>query len=99
MTTTNTNESANGNTMTRAQLYWDAQDPKNEGWWLRFYDASGTEQGTAIEASEDATTEELAAAVENESHWIGEGTIKIMRGEQPRGSITIRDGAVSWRAS
>lgn len=83
-----------------AQLYWDAQDPKNEGWWLRYRDERGVEQGTAIEAAEDATTEELAEAVEAETHWLpSNGKIKVFRGEQPRGSITLTDGKVSdWRA-
>lgn len=83
-----------------AQLYWDAQDPKNEGWWLRYRDAHGVEQGTTIEANENATTEELAVAVEAKSHWLpGNGKIKVFRGGQPRGSITLTDGKISdWRA-
>jgi hypothetical protein len=85
--------------MTAAQLYWDDQDPKNAGWWLRYTDATGTEQGTAIDATEDASVEELAAVVEAESHWIGLGTIKVLRGDQPRGTITVSDGAISWSAS
>ena len=83
-----------------AQLYWDDQDPKNKGWWLRYRDARGLEQGTAIEADEDATIKQLVAAIEAESHWLpGNGKIKMFRGEQPRGSITLTDGKVSdWRA-
>lgn len=82
--------------MSNAQLFWDTQNPSNIGWWLRFWDETGTEQGTSISGTENATTEELAAAVEAESHWIGEGTIKVIRGEQPSGTITVRDGSVEW---
>jgi hypothetical protein len=87
-------------TMHEAQLYWDDQDPQNAGWYLRYRDADGTEQGTAIEADQDATTEELAAAVESESHWLpSAGTIRVYRHEEPRGRITIEDGAVTgWRS-
>jgi hypothetical protein len=83
-----------------AQLYWDDQDPKNQGWWLRYRDERGEQQGTTIEADEDAATEELAAAVEAGVHRLpGNGKIKVFRGEEPRGSITLIDGKVSnWRA-
>ena len=60
--TNNTNTAAE--TFTAAKLFWDAQDPGNAGWWLRYTDAAGTEQGAAIDGTEDATTEELAAEVE-----------------------------------
>jgi len=86
--------------MHEAQLYWDDQDSKNEGWWLRFRDDRGTEQGTAIDGDEDASTQELANAIEKEAHWLpANGKIKVFRGEQPRGSITLKNGEVSdWRA-
>lgn len=87
-------------TIAAAQLYIDSQDPANVGWWLRYTDEQGTEQGTAIEADIDASVEDLASAVGDESHWISaDGAIKVYRSEQPCGEITLTDGVVSgWRA-
>jgi hypothetical protein len=92
----NTNTAAA--TITSAQLFWDAQDPNVSGWWLRYTDADGTEQGDAIDGAEDATTEELSAAVA--ASLSGEtGRVTVLRGEQPRGWIDVADGAVAgWRA-
>jgi len=86
--------------MHEAELYWDRQgDP--EGWWCRYRDDNGTEQGAAVEASEDASIEELAAAVDQVSHWLDHGMIKVIRGERDLGRITIRGGGEKpdWRAS
>lgn len=83
--------------MRHAQLYWDDQDPKNTGWWLRYYDENGTEQGCAIDAPQDAGMQALADAVDSESHLF-EGTIRVFRGAAQRGEITVGGGAVNWRA-
>jgi hypothetical protein len=83
-----------------AQLYWDAQDPKNTGWWLRYRDDRGEEQGVAVEEAADATTSELAVAVKAA---IGidsmmTGTVKVVRGNRT-GTIRIVNGEITdWRA-
>jgi len=80
-----------------AQLYWDDQDPNNTGWWLRYYDQHGNEQGAAIDAVEDAGMQELADAMESEGH-LCEGEVAVFRGDRRQGTITIEHGAVNWRA-
>lgn len=95
---TNTTNTATANTITFAQLFWDDQDPSNAGWWLRYTDADGTEQGAAIDGDEDASTEELAAAVAARIPSDA-GRVTVLRGEQPRGWIDVATGAVAgWRA-
>jgi len=37
----------------RFELYWDAQDPNNEGWWLRYIQPDGYEDGDAIDGGID----------------------------------------------
>ena len=94
--TNNTNTAAN--TITSAQLFWDDQNPSDAGWWLRYTDADGTEQGAAIDGDEDASTEELAAAVAARIPSDA-GRVTVLRGEQPRGWIDVAAGAViGWRA-
>lgn len=86
------------NTITSAQLFWDAQDQRTAGWWLRYTDASGTEQGDAIDGAEDATTEDLAAAVAARIPS-DTGRVTVLRGERPRGWIDVANGeVVGWRA-
>ena len=97
MTTNNTTITAE-TTITAAQLFWDAQDPSAAGWWLRYTDAAGTEQGDAIDGDEDAGTEELAARVAA-SLVDHTGRVVVIRGERPRGWIDVADGAVAnWSA-
>lgn len=94
--TNNTNTAAD--TIDNAQLFWDAQDERAAGWWLRYTDASGTEQGDAIDGDEDAGTEELAERV---AARLGDhtGRVVVIRGEQRRGWIDVADGVVvNWRA-
>ena len=81
--------------MNEAQLYYDG------GWGIRYYDAAGTEQFHPIEVSADASVEDLADAVRDESHWLADGTIKVCGGEgrPPKGTITIHGIEVQWRAS
>ena len=94
--TNNTNTAAE--TITAAQLFWDDQDPKAAGWWLRYTDAAGTEQGAAIDGTEDATTEELAAEVAASLSGMS-GRVVVLRGEQRRGWVDVADGAVAnWSA-
>ena len=87
--------------MTNAKLYWDAQDPKNTGWWLRYRDARGDEQGCEVSEHKDAAIHELAAAVEAA---IGvdatlTGTIEVFHGDMYRGFIAFVNGeAANWRA-
>jgi hypothetical protein len=83
-----------------AQLYWDAPHGADAGWWLRYRDDRGTEQGIEIDGAEDATTEELADAVEASAHWLPpNGEITIIRHGERRGAIRLTDGAVSgWEA-
>lgn len=38
---------------TRFELYWDDQDPNNEGWWLRYIQPDGYEDGYAIDGGID----------------------------------------------
>lgn len=81
-----------------AQLYWDDQDQAAAGWWLRYYDSTGTEQGIALEGDEDATTEELAAAAQA-ALPDRDGEIEVYRHEELRGRITLRgDESPDWRA-
>lgn len=83
--------------ISEAQLYWDAQDAKNAGWFLRYRDSRGTEQGLEIEAEQDATTAELAELVAAAD--VGDGEIIVFRGHERRGSIKVEDGKVlAWRA-
>lgn len=92
MTTTNKTTEIN-----EAQLYWDDQDHSNAGWWLRYRDSTGQEQGTEIEGDEDASTEELAAACAAELPG-REGDIRVIRDGVRRGRITLRgDEAPDWR--
>lgn len=90
-------ENTTAATITNAQLYWDSQDPRNTGWWLRYTDADGVEQGDAIDGTEDDGTEELAgrvaASLRNET-----GRVAVYRGEQRRGWIEVSEGrATDWR--
>lgn len=81
-----------------ARLFWDDQDHNWTGWWLRYYDSTGQEQGTEIDGDEDATTEELAAACAAALPG-REGDIRVIRGGERRGRITLRgDEAPDWRA-
>ncbi len=85
-------------TFTNAQLFWDDQDERASGWWLRYTDERGTEQGDAIDGDEDAGTEELAARVAA-SLVDHTGRVVVIRGERPRGWIDVADGAVAnWSA-
>lgn len=92
-------------TLNEAQLYWDSQDSDNAGWYLRYHDERGVEQGHALDADEDATTEELAQYVVEElrRHWqsredADSGTIRVYRGDEPRGRITLEGGVATDRA-
>ena len=85
-----------------AQLYWDRQDPSNEGWYLRYRDEFGDEQsGYSIDAAKDASMEELGAAVESALGSSGAtGEIRVFRGDEQCGRLTLRDGeCMDWRAS
>lgn len=46
--------------MEPAQLYWDDQDPKTAGWWLRYYSEDGAECGEPIDGSRDTFDRDLA---------------------------------------
>lgn len=84
--------------LNEAQLYWDDQDPKNAGWWLRYRDDRGVEEGFSITAAQDATTEELAKAITEalDGNYY-DGAITIIRGER-RGFVTVECGvAIDWR--
>lgn len=84
--------------MNEAQIYWDTNA---DGWSLRYRDAAGTEHSMGIEASRDASIQELAEAVRDESHCLSaDGTITVCgEGDRPpRGSITIRGIEVEWVA-
>lgn len=96
--TKTTIDETQSNEMTEGQLYWDDQDPKNAGWWLRYRDDAGIECGSGIDdIAEDASTEELAQAVAAATYRCG--TVKVYRGEQPRGWIKVEDGSVvGWSA-
>lgn len=37
----------------RFELYWDDQDPSNEGWWLRCVYANGHEDGYPVDGDTD----------------------------------------------
>jgi len=39
-------------TTTKAQVFWDKQDPRNQGWWLRFY-VDGQENGVDLPGSKN----------------------------------------------
>jgi hypothetical protein len=86
------------NTIHEAQLYWDDQDPKASGWWLRYRDAEGDEQGEPIDGDEDTDTPELAEQVA--LALAGEtGTIELIRNPSRRGSIEVVNGmVVNWNA-
>ena len=69
---TNNNATRKGGTMTReitgVKVYWDSQDPNNEGWAYRLY--SRSEEGDEIEiesgevdAADDASPSELVVRV------------------------------------
>lgn len=91
-------DTAPAETITAAQLFWDDQDPKAAGWWLRYTDAAGTEQGAAIDGTEDATTEELAAEVAASLSGMS-GRVVVLRGEKRHGWVDVADGAVAnWSA-
>lgn len=87
--------------MHEAQLYWDDQNRERPGWYLRYCDDRGNEHGIEIDAAQDATTEELATAVEMAAHWLPDnGQIVVIRNEWRRGSITLADSVVTdWRAT
>lgn len=38
---------------TRFELYWDDQDPSNEGWWLRCVYTNGHEDGYPVDGDTD----------------------------------------------
>ena len=87
------------NEFTNGQLYWDSQDGNNEGWWLSYRDARGNEEGYAIDGDRDASTESLAAAVASKL-TDSSLEVKVFRGDEPKGRISIVDGAVeNWRAA
>lgn len=89
----------------RAQIFWDDQDPGNEGWVFRFHDAQGIEHGYELDGDGDATTQDLAERVETLANSYASllgatGRIRVYRGDVAKGSITLRDGeVVDWRAS
>lgn len=86
-------------TVDRAEVYWDDQGPGNAGWWLRYH-VDGTEDGCEIDGDEDDSTETLAASVAIELASYGAVVVKVIRGEQPRGRISVDGGEVTdWRAS
>ena len=94
MTTKNLNE---------AQLYWDNQDAAAAGWWLRYRDENGAQQGRGILGVEDASLHDLAEQVEHELARadmlsVREGAIKVFRGDRHTGTIRIADGEVEWKA-
>ena len=81
-----------------AKLFWDDADHNWAGWWLRYRDSTGQEQGTEIDGDEDATTAELAAACAAALPGSA-GDIRVIRGGERRGRITLRgDEAPDWRA-
>lgn len=45
----------------QAEIFWDSQDPKAAGWWLRWY-VDGSEEGDAIDLERDASARELVDA-------------------------------------
>lgn len=85
--------------ISEAQLFWDDQDASAAGWWLRYRDADGDEQGEAVEAERGASTEELADAVAALA-LDATGEIRVYRGGQPRGWIGLVGGKTTgWRAA
>lgn len=89
-----------------AQLFWDSQDSQAAGWWLRYRDSAGTEHGWPLEMPHNATTEELAMAIEEErarlgGSTLGACTIRVYRGDEVRGLLTVPadiDGRVEFRS-
>ena len=45
---------------TRFELYWDDQDPNNEGWWLRYIQPDGYEDGYAIDGVSTSPTGQMS---------------------------------------
>lgn len=84
--------------MTDAQLYWDDQDPKNEGWWLSYRNERGDLLGIDLDAEKDASTEELALAVTKTGTGLT-GKVAVIRGQR-RGWIKVEDGiSTDWKAA
>lgn len=79
------------NATNEAQLFWCSQDPDNMGWWLRYRDDRGVEDGCAIDGAEDASVEDLADAI-NECPVVG--TIRVYRGTEVCGEIVAAKGKV-----
>ena len=50
--------------ITDVQVFWDDQDPNNEGWWCRYY-IDGTEHGFELDGSKDRDKLELAKEVQD----------------------------------
>jgi len=79
------------------QLYWDDQDPSNQGWWLRWYE-DGTEQGCSVDGAEDDPFIDLIASVENEIDGDFSSEIRFFRGGRESGRIVVVGGVVTdWR--
>lgn len=84
-------------TIDNAQLYWDDQDPRAAGWYLR-YRVNGTEEGTAIDGAEDDSTEDLAQRVADHLDTYGRVTVRIGEGTGRR--CTVDGGkVVDWRTA
>lgn len=89
---------ARGPEIHEAQLYWDDQDPNYVGWWVRYRDAEGNNDGTEIDAETDADVEQLAKLA-SKALPNRRGTIKVFRDEHIVGRITLRGPASpDWRA-
>lgn len=84
--------------MNEAKLYWDTSDINNPGWNLSYRNDSGNEQNHPIDAEQGATLGELAEAIEADSHWLGEGLIKVIaQNNTLRGTIRVySDGTTTW---
>ena len=80
------------NATNEAQLFWCSQDPDNMGWWLRYRDDRGVEDGCAIVGDEDASGEDLAAMA-NEFP-VDVGTIRVYRGAEVCGEIVVAEGRI-----
>ena len=87
------------------QLYWDTQDPDNEGWALRYWTVDGVQHSVDLDDDEEASIERLAYQVRREvgpdlilrAPW----RIEVHgRGGHRLGSITINPskGRVSLRS-
>lgn len=98
--TNSNNDAAITITIDQAQIFWDDQDPKAAGWWLRYY-LNGTEDGCPIDAERDAGHEDLAPLVAAALDFAGRVDVATyLRGDQRTGRITVAGGeVVDWRAA